>query len=342
MHTFLYLNNLYSTSRRVMPNDKDDFNLLHGIIKVDDKYQVIQRAWIYFEHFDAQYDMIVDNYSITKMEPACTGNLVRNSDFEIGDSRFWINYGTTSWTVIDDVPGATKGKALKVYDRGGSDYGRDWGIYSDLYIDLDCLNENDRFKVFVRYQVQDSNGNVIRCDRTTDNTLEECAYMRAKTYSDDYGDPHPYIASPAAVSDDIEDPDWAWLTGIFTLGAAEANHYRMYLNIAGPHKDNSIIVDEVKMEPLPMNCNQLVENPNFTGSTSYWKVNTHLTEISIHMRGNNPTALLKHDHHWHIMEQKLDTRCIIEGQSYKLYAKFQLLNATDLSQSLSCRSDERR
>ncbi len=166
--------------------------------------------------------------------------------------------------------------------------------------------------------------------------------MRAKTYSDDQGHPHPYIAQTVAVDEDTEDPDWTWMSGIFTLGAAEANHTRMYLNIAGPHMDNSIIVDEVIMEPLSMDCQQPVLNPDFSESTAHWRKSHRGTDISIYKGTANPAVLLKHSHYYYVLEQQLDMRCIVEGQRFTLTADFKLLNATDLSQSLSCRIDERK
>ncbi len=324
-----------------MPNDSNNFNLLHGVIKVDEKYQSIHRAWIYFEHYDQSLDMILDNYSITKLEAACSGNFVRNGDFAIGDSRFWYNWGNARWDIVD-VPGVSPGtKALKIFGRGHADH----GIYQDLYVDVDCISENDRIKIFARYQVQDPQGNPIQCDRTRDNTLDECAFMRAKFYSDNNGHPHPFVASTTAVHEDVENGDWAWMSGIYTLGTAEADHTRMYLNIGGPHMDNSIVLDYVTIEPLSKTCDQLIYNPSFQdGSSSYWRVSNRAADISIQSPGANDqySLLLQHHEVWHVLEQDLDTRCLVEGQDFELLAKMKLVDVNDHSLSLGCNTNERK
>ncbi len=315
-----------------MPNDSSDFNLIHGVLKIDDTIQSLKKAWFYFEHFDASLDMIIDNYSITKMEHACNGDLVRNGDFAVGDSRFYLNYGTVRYDVID-FPGASENKAMKIHSRSHESH----GVYQNLYIDTDCLNEFDRIRIFVRYQIQDSNGRTKQCDRST----IKCLYMRSKTYSE-FSDPHPWVASPVVFSEDEDDPDWAWLTGIYKIGNPEANHSRMYIHVGGPQKEYDIILDKIEFELLPMQCNQLFLNPSFDGSTAYWNDNSAGAAYSIYKNGSDDAVLFQHTAHWEIIQQAVDSRCAVEGQTFILKANFKLLDVSDLSQSLSCRTDERK
>ena len=83
-----------------MPNDIDGFNFLHGVLKVDDKYNAIERGFMYIKSYDPTIDMILDSFHMEKMEGACTGDFIRNDDFSIGDSRFWKEYGIVSFNTI--------------------------------------------------------------------------------------------------------------------------------------------------------------------------------------------------------------------------------------------------
>lgn len=313
------------------PNGPDGFNLLHGVMKIDEKYNAIHRAMMYIEHFHTDFDMILDDFSITKMDGACLGNFVRNGDFEIGDSRFWKMYGTSKYEVVD----LNGSKGLKVYDRGHSDH----GIMQYLHINLDCVNEFDRFLVRVDYSLQDSDGNSYECDLTKHDGTHECAQMRVKSYSHNDGHPHPYVANTVAVESSVSQ-GLNKMTGIFTFGAGEANHYQMFMHIFGPHIDSSIILNDVSIEPLPKDCQQVVVNPSFDdGSAAFWKpYDWPRPVISITKSVDDDFSLLfrRESGHGTYISQTLDTRCIVEGQDFILSAKFRFFNETNLSEPLGC------
>ncbi len=322
----------------ITPNDSSDFNLFHGIMKIGDIYESIHRAFIYFEHYDRRYDMILDDVSITRMERICSGDFMRNGDLSTGDTRFWASYHSSRRTTVSGIPGISKGDfAMKVYSRNRDDA----GPRQELHIDIDCLSDRDRFKVEARYQLQDSDGNPIRCDILVDNTIEECAWLRVKAYSVEQGEPHPYVGQTVAMHPDLES-DWAITSGIFTLGHAQANHTRMYSHIGGPHKDVNILLDYLSIEPLPKNCQNMILNPSFeSGSTKMWRRTDRRADFSIYSPGRNDAYALSRriengKSNYGNLHQSLDVRCLVKGQKYKLKAYFKLLNATDTSQTIAC------
>eukprot|EP00554_Chaetoceros_debilis_P007442 CAMPEP_0194077066 /NCGR_PEP_ID=MMETSP0149-20130528/3732_1 /TAXON_ID=122233 /ORGANISM="Chaetoceros debilis, Strain MM31A-1" /LENGTH=4275 /DNA_ID=CAMNT_0038757959 /DNA_START=113 /DNA_END=12940 /DNA_ORIENTATION=+ len=316
------------------PTDKE-FNLLHGVIEIGHKYNVIQHATLYIEYFDESFDIVVDDFSVTKMESACFGNFFRNGDFTVGDSRFWRADGTAKYEVVGD--------ALRVYDRGSSSN----GIEQSLYVDLDCVNEFDRFLVRATYRLEDINGDSFDCDlREDDGGLTECAHMRfyAKKDSDNNG--YPEIAKTVASHPSVSG-GWTTMAGIFTFKDVDASHDFMYVELEGPHKESAMIFDSVVMEPLPKTCNQIVVNPSFDdGSTSYWYrsstsvdttvwQNDDATNYAMTFKYNGSSSTSRS-----YLKQRLDHRCFVDGQEFVLSAKFQLLNAADPTETLSCDPSE--
>ena len=51
----------------VVPNDLGDFNLLHGVSKIDEALQSLDRLYMYVAMAPRKYDMIIDNFSIKKL-----------------------------------------------------------------------------------------------------------------------------------------------------------------------------------------------------------------------------------------------------------------------------------
>ncbi len=315
-----------------MPNDSSDFNLIHDVLEIDDVIESFQKAYYYFENYDPSLDMIIDNFSVTKIDYKCDGDLLRNGDLAIGDSRFYTTYGYQMINVID-FPHATWGKALKMHSRSHESH----GVAQYLHIDTDCLEVFDRIRIFVRYQIHDSNGNAKQCGTIDNGVTIKCLYMRARGYSD-FGDAHPWITGPVVFSEDKDGSDWAWLTGIYKLGTVEANHSALFVHVGGPQMEYDIILDKMEFEVLPIQCSQLFLNPSFDGSSSYWMDNGG--QVAMIKNGSDDAVLFQHVHPWQVLYQEVDSRCFVSGQTFILKAEFKLLDANNLSQSLSCRTDE--
>ncbi len=325
----LYLSHGIATS-----NDGGEFNLLHGVLKVNEKYNSVHRAFLYLSDVATNFDLIVDNFTVTdlKVEGVCTGNYVRNAQLSTGDSRFWKPHGTAQYDVVSDGDM----NVLTVYGRGSADH----GIRQDLHIDSNCFTKKDRIKIRVRYQIQNSNGIPLICDKTVDSGLTECAYLRLRAEdSDGNSNSFPYVAETGAAHSDVESNEWAIMSGVYDLGPVEASHESMYLIIAGPHQDNTIVIDSVSIEPLAKTCDQILVNPSFSdGTSSFWSKSNTPVEISIYSPGADDDYSLYFEHPastGHTILQELDNRCIVEGQQFVLSAKFKLLDAAN-GQAIGC------
>ncbi len=85
------------------------------------------------------YDMIIDDVSLKRIPGICGANLLRNGDFE-SYGKFWRSYGTNQKY---DIEQTSTSKTLKIFNKNNPDH----GVYQDLYLDKDCLEEKQRFKI---------------------------------------------------------------------------------------------------------------------------------------------------------------------------------------------------
>lgn len=305
----------------VTPHASPEFNLLHGVIEIDEDFNAIQRAFLYIEHFAADLDIIVDDFSITKLDTGCstTSNLIRNADFSAGDTRFWSIKGTAKFDEVDQT--------LKLYNA----------IEHYIHIDRECLNVGDRYLVHVRYRLEDSDENTFECNMQA-NDITKCPYMKILPWIqgpswDAAGTVGKNMPIHPVVSD-----GWAMLTGIFTLDEADANYDSMYARIEGSDSAATIVLNDVSVEPLPKICDQIIVNPSFDdGSAFAWNRNVGSLDVSVVEAGENGNYALKfaHNQGHKILFQDLDTRCFVDGQEFLFTAKFQLLNASD-EQPVDC------
>ena len=327
-----YLSNIAQT---VMPNNSGNFSLVHGILKIDNILQNIASLYLYIEHFDQKYDIILNSFSVTKLKKSCVGDFIRNGDFESGYSSFFNTYGTAKYSIVN----SSYGYSLKVYDRKHSNY----GVHQNLYIDLACINEGDRFLIQGRFQLEDAQGKFIECDRK----LNECSFIQLWRESIDEGRKHDGVATTVAINpkEYKNRGNWSLMTGIFTFGKLEANHVKMYLILAGGVTD-TVIYDNISMIALAKTCDQVIVNPSFEdGTSSFWKPNYYYhVDYSIIRPGSSDSKfaiLFQHSYSRATLGQSLDTRCIVEEKTFVLSAKIKLLNATDLSKPLACDPGER-
>ena len=81
-------------ARMVVSHEQREFQLVHGIVRVDADLVRADKVMFYIERGRGDLAMLVDDVSMVLIpEPnnndQCDGNLVQNGDFETGDSRYW-------------------------------------------------------------------------------------------------------------------------------------------------------------------------------------------------------------------------------------------------------------
>ncbi len=93
----------------------------------------------YLEYLPNHVDIIIDNASVKRIPGICGTDLLRNGDFE-SNGKFWRRYGDAYFDIVQTP---TSSKALKIVSKVHPDH----GVYQDLFIDKDCFEEKDRFKI---------------------------------------------------------------------------------------------------------------------------------------------------------------------------------------------------
>ncbi len=122
----------------IIPNDLGDLNLIHGVFKVDSSLHELDRLFMYVEVAHQDFDLIIDNVSVRRLAGICRGDLIRNGNFKV-NGKYWRPYGNAHL----DIQFGSGINALKVFNRVN-----EWeGSYQDLFVDKDCFEELDRFKV---------------------------------------------------------------------------------------------------------------------------------------------------------------------------------------------------
>jgi len=293
-----------------------------------------QRAWLYTDNLIETFDYILDDFSFTKMEHVCTGELVRNGNFELGYSSFWTLYGTAKYNIVNfPLP---SDHAIEVYDKSENRH----GIVQDLYIDQSCIQDKDRYRVVAKFRMKDGQGNDIACDRKkNDGETTLCGKMGIQTWSE-HGNRYVDYQTVAIAPGEYE--GWSLMAGIFTMSASEANHTSMQVRLHNTHTDNTVIYDDVSMTRIPRNCEQMVVNPSFEGgTTSFWMPTSLLSDYTVTAIGEGSSeysVFFQHstDDVGSYLYQELDTRCFVEGQQFDISVNFKLLNGTDLTKTETC------
>ena len=132
------------------PNNIGDFNLMHGVFKVDENLIAQDRIYAYIEYADPKFDMVVDDISVKKLPSVCGNNLIRNGDLE-DTTVYWKRWGDGRIDIDTDT---SNNKSIKVHSR--LNYGV--GVYQDLYIEKGCLIKQQRFGVICKYFFLPING----------------------------------------------------------------------------------------------------------------------------------------------------------------------------------------
>ena len=121
----------------VVPNDFGDFDLIHGVLQIDETLKSLDRLYLEFAYADKKFDIVVDNLSMKKLHLICTDNWIRNSNFEEG-GKYWSRAGA-----LTDIETSSSGKSIKVFNKSNK-YD---GVTQSLYLDKDCLRDRKRFEI---------------------------------------------------------------------------------------------------------------------------------------------------------------------------------------------------
>jgi len=320
-------------ARTLLPYRSDQFNLIHGVFKVDSILASAQRVYFYFEIFNRTFDLILDDVSITPfdVDSRCNGDLIRNGNFSSGTNIYWGSWGSPQMQMLYGSD-YSSGYAIMTYGRTSSD----WGLSQNIY--CNSLVAGDRFAAIVRYKLMTNTNITFQCNRTSNNLVDSC--MQVRFYTSKNGTyTYPWLGETSA---SLDVNGWNYATGLYVIepNAVKADVLAIYFSNINPSL--SIIYDRVSFTKIPFSCQSLVLNPSFDeGTTSFYyaddRANMKVSIITPGFGGSGFAALIyDRSSSDRSLVQNLDSRCFYPNAEYTITAKFKLLNNTGLSTGVSC------
>jgi hypothetical protein len=324
----------------LVPNDTS-FNRMHGTFRVNENLSSTQRMWLYTEWVHPSIStFILDSVSVRKRNAICHGNYVINGDFETGDSSFWNPHGyRTRYNIVDNYD---DGKALEVFSKAN----KNDGPMSNLYIDMECIEFNDRLKFSGKFKMKDFSSSFIRCDPNKFDDLTECSVISFFS-SGHLGNVYLEVAGVVASDAELYD-NWTILSGILVLNDERYfDSNEIWIRLENSHPDIIVLYDDISIELIPVTCSELILNSDFeNGTTAFWVPESRsdvLAEIvSPGADGSRYAGMFSHvkSNRNYKMEQYIDSRCLEDGLSFIITAEFKLVNKTD-SSGMSCNPHDR-
>jgi hypothetical protein len=321
----------------VLPYKNDQFNLIHGVFKIDSVLSSSQRVYFYLEMFNRSFDLVLDEVSVTTfdVDNQCDADLIRNGNFSSGSNIYWGSWGNPSFQLLNGSD-YSSGYAMMAYARTASDSGLSQNLYCTRLV------AGDRFAAVVRYKLITNTSATIQCNRSSNNVADSCMQLRLYT-SKNGTTTNPWVGETAATADVS---GWNYATGLYIIesNAVKADSNTLYFTAI--NSSLSIIYDAVSFTKIPFACQNLVLNPSFDeGKTSFYYADDRANmKISIQSPGfgGSGYATLLYDRSTsdRSLVQNLDSRCFYNNASYTITGRFKLLNNTNY-QPVSCDTNAR-
>jgi len=255
----------YPMASAVGPWSEDKWNMLYGHFNVTDTLAEADSVFFDIERTRPGVNIVIDDVSIIPTLYGCSMP-VYNSDFEIGDTRFWRTIGDTEIALY--TPGYNSDYALRTTSRS-----QWWGsMAQDL--NKDCLVEGEQFTVRAMILLLDESDNIHDCNDAKewgvgDNPMDDiCPKMSLRIISGTSTDD----IDIGSISDPMSQ-DWSTIFGTFYVSASMAKADLVSIYFRKFNKDINIAVDALSVTMVESNGAQLVNNPDFTdGDTRYYNI----------------------------------------------------------------------
>lgn len=120
---------------------------------------------------------------------------------------------------------------------------------------------------------------------------------------------------------------WNKYAGIYTASEKDATHDDMSLILGrNTHIDARVIFDNVRMQPLPRNCDNIQNGDFELGDSSFWRQSWDKNKIEIVAVSNTGQYSMRYNQNdgnrWNYALQELDLRCFEEGQRFGKHFEF--------------------
>jgi len=312
------------------------WRLLQGIMTIEKQMAVASSAFFYIERNLEGVRMLLDDISISLLpEPACDKNLVMNGNFE--DSSFWARDDDKQNTKLELISPGVNGdedNAMELSRRRES-----WHSMSQD-ICIGCMKEGGRYTVTSRFQLRNGvDDSIFACDRTQYKGIDECPEMELQSWLDNGLDTYKSSKriNAANAAWPITTAGWNTMYGIYTASSIDEAADITRLTWDNLHPSKNLVVDDISIIHLPMNCKSLIVNGDFeydNGRTAaFWEntgqdVEIDVVDVSQAKDESNHGVSLKVSRSGPGIVQQLDSRCLKAGTAWRIEVRIKLVNTS--------------
>ncbi|KAL7580949.1 hypothetical protein ACA910_005765 [Epithemia clementina (nom. ined.)] len=308
----------------VRPFVDKGWNLMQGIVTVDDSLATATRAFMFVERRRKGQSIYLDNVSMTRIEKDCS-ELVFNGDMSEGTTAFW-DHSDGFLDLVSD----TESPALMHSSRRNS-----FGAITQRML-TGCMKEGERYLARAKVKVLNPDGSRFECNPSRYYGDNSCPNLKLRAFFD-YGQQGETSSSHpggfvAHTDYGLTSSEWMTISDVFSATKQDEIADQSVLYIDGPGPDLVVVVDEVSISPLNMNCNQLILNGDAERSETaqFWRLTTKsdLTQIKtiVDSSGNHAFHLTEREYSIDGIQQGIDNRCLHAGSMWKVEAQMKLLS----------------
>jgi hypothetical protein len=311
----------------VQPYDNNGWNLLQGTITITAPLAAASSVWVSIDRRRANVNMFVDNVSMTRVTPNCN-NLVSNGDFGQGTSIFWGCSEPLSSSKLGIL--TTQGDhALRISNRTLSTAAIVQNIATG------CMAKGGMYLARAKIRVLNNVSGDFACNPVASaGASNACPRMRLKSTAD------RDLVSEASITNTIAKTEhgtisdngvvWRTMSGIFMATDIDGRADEAILSIDGVAPQNSIVVDNVSLTPLALNCSELILNGNAeAGPTAqFWDTATTNQNVVIQVIQSNNSSIFYikgRTSSTDGLAQSIDPRCMKVPTMWDLKAQMKLI-----------------
>mmetsp|Transcript_14645 Transcript_14645/g.20891 ORF Transcript_14645/g.20891 Transcript_14645/m.20891 type:complete len:1853 (+) Transcript_14645:178-5736(+) len=255
----------YPMAIAVGPWKEESWNMLHGQFEVTETMANATSIFMFIERGASGIQFVIDDVTIQPSDFDCSMPIY-NTEFEIGDTRFWGHIGTTEIGMYS--PGYNSFYALRTTKRKEF-----WGsMAQDL--NKDCLHLGQVYSASAMILLLDSNDNVFDCTAGliwgTDGTDKICPVMMLRLSS---GGIHTDVEI-GSMPGPLTKGSWNNIYGTFTVTDQVDNAETVTLYFRKVKDTIDIVIDDLSITNTEgRDPDQLINNGDFvSGDARYFNI----------------------------------------------------------------------
>ncbi|KAL7579620.1 hypothetical protein ACA910_007984 [Epithemia clementina (nom. ined.)] len=197
------------------------------------------------------------------------------------------------------------------------------------------MKEGERYLASAKVKVLHPDGTLYQCNPSRYFGDTSCPRLKLRAFFH-YGQEressftHPWDFF-ATTDFGLTSDGWMTISDVFPATIHDELADQSVLYIDGPGQDLVVVVDEVSISPLEMNCNQLILNGDAeSGETAqFWRLtsksNAMKIKTTVDSSGTNKAfQLTERENSVDGIEQGIDGRCLNAGSVWKVEAEMKL------------------